>query len=214
MQFRFEDGKDQADNELVEFYQSVLSMTNPQNASKRKQGLGQVSPSHATLVSDIIKKETGKQMDVSDFEIVMDGSAVNHIEERHGKNGKADHSMEDEANIARIPWAMNNATQAEIMRDKDGNFDLDTAYKNADGSSSYKVKLERPIGNDRFYVVECVPDSARKQLIVKSAYIFVLMRFILHRVMTVLCKGTITISARTLCRSCRRSLRTPMLLLK
>lgn len=171
VQFRFEDGKDQADNELVEFYQSVLSMANPQNASKRKQGLGQVSPSHATLVSDIIKKETGKQMDVSDFEIVMDGSAVNHIEERHGKNGKADHSMEDEANIARIPWAMNNATQVEIMRDKDGNFDLDTAYKNADGSSSYKVKLERPIGNDRFYVVECVPDSARKQLIVKSAYI-------------------------------------------
>ena len=171
VQFRFEDGKDQADEDLVEFYQSVLAMSNPQRASKRKQGLGQVSPAHAALIADIIKKETGKQIDVSDFEIIMDGSAVNHIEDRHGKNGKADHSMEDEANIARIPWAMNNATQAEILRDKDGNFDLDAAYKNSDGTSSYKVRLERPIGNDRFYVVECVPDSARKQLIVKSAYI-------------------------------------------
>ncbi len=170
VQFSFEDGKNEADQELVDFYNAVLSMQDNNAKNKRKKRIGTVSEAHATLVSEIIKKETGKEIDLSGYEIWINGGAVTHIEERHGKEGKADHSMADEQNIARIPWAMDGATSGEVLKNEDGSFDLDYEFKNSDQTPSYKVRVSRQVDNGLLFVAECVPDSVSKQLHVISAY--------------------------------------------
>ena len=44
-------------------------------------------------------------------------------------------------------------------------------YKNADGTPSPKVMLEKSIGDKKFIVAECVPDSAAKKIHIISARI-------------------------------------------
>ena len=46
--------------EMLDFYDSVLKMKDRVSMSKRQKKLGAVSVSHAKLVSETIKKETGK----------------------------------------------------------------------------------------------------------------------------------------------------------
>ena len=162
---------DTRSQEMLDFYDSVLKMKDRVSMSKRQKKLGAVSASHAKLVSETIKKETGKDIDLSGYELWIDGSAVEHIEKRHGKNGKADHSMKDREDIARIPWVANAADQAIVMKKDNGEFDMDSQYKNSDMSPSYKVKLSYKIGEATYYVTECVPDSESKKMHIVSAYI-------------------------------------------
>ncbi len=170
VQFRFKDGQESKSQDLVDFYQSVLSMKDNAAKNKRKKKIGVVTQEHATLVSDLIKKETGKTIDLSDYEIWINGSAVNHIEDRHGKNGAADKSMADMDNVARIPWALDNATSGEVLKKDDGNLDLDYNYKNSDGSPSVKVRISKEVDNGLLFVAECVPDTNEKKLHILSAY--------------------------------------------
>jgi hypothetical protein len=73
-----------------------------------------VSQTHA----DIIKREIN--LDVSGFEIWIDGSSVIHIEERHGKNGKADQSMQDINDVARVADVVNHADDGSVLFDENG----------------------------------------------------------------------------------------------
>ncbi|MBP3376197.1 MAG: hypothetical protein J6L83_05485 [Clostridia bacterium] len=159
------------DTELINFYRDVSSMKDLNAKSKRKKNLGVISQSHANLISGIIQKETGKKMDLSGYELWIDGSAIQHIEERHGKNGAKDQSMQDEKDVSRITWVANNADKAEVLRRADGSLDVDYRWQNRDQSPSVKVKLSSQIDNSTFYVVECVPDSENRRLHVESAYI-------------------------------------------
>ncbi|MBE6693382.1 MAG: hypothetical protein E7589_01270 [Ruminococcaceae bacterium] len=159
------------DDELLEFYRSVLSMENKSILSKRKKKLGRISEKHARLIEKVIKKETGKTIDVSGYDLYIDGGAIQHIEDRHGKNGDADQSMKDPRDVARIGWAANNAESAHIAREDDGSVDYDTQYKNSDQSPSPKVMLEKEIGDSKMIVVECVPDSSAKRIYIVSARI-------------------------------------------
>ena len=157
--------------EMIDFYDSVLNMKDRSNVSKRQKNLGEVSESHAKLVSEVIKKETGKDIDLSGYELWIDGSTIEHIEKRHGKNGSRDNSMENREDIARIPWVANAADTAEVLKKDDGSFDLDDQYKNADDSPSYKVRVAYEIGNSVYYVAECVPEAKNKRMHIISAYI-------------------------------------------
>lgn len=157
--------------EMLDFYDSVLNMKDKSNVSKRQKKLGAVSEAHAKLVAETIKKETGKTVDFSGYELWIDGSAVEHIERRHGKNGQRDNSMENREDVARIPWIANSADRASILKKDNGSFDLDDQYKNADDSPSYKVRVEYQIGDSTFYVAECVPEAKNKRMHIISAYI-------------------------------------------
>ena len=171
MHDRVYSSSDARSQEMLDFYDSVLKMKDRVSMSKRQKKLGTVSASHAKLVSETIKRETGKDIDLSGYELWIDGSAVEHIEKRHGKNGKADHSMKDREDIARIPWVANAADQAIVMKKDNGEFDMDSQYKNSDKSPSYKVKVSYKIGESTYYVAECVPDSESKKMHIISAYI-------------------------------------------
>ncbi len=160
-----------ADKGLLDFYNSVISMNDKNQRSKRRKMLGVISDNHAKLINDAIKKETGKQIDVSGYELWIDGSAINHIEERHGKNGKADQSMQNVDDVARITWAANNAETAHVARGKDGEVDYTNQYKNSDGTPSPKILLEKAIATQKIIITECVPDTSAKKIHIISARI-------------------------------------------
>lgn len=89
---------------------------------------------------------------------------VRHIQNRHGSNGKADHSMQDLHNMAKMGYVIEKY-------DKIIEGDINHEFKNKDNSFSKNVILKKRIDDSYFYVVEAVPDTARKTLHVVSAYI-------------------------------------------
>lgn len=155
---------------ILEFYDSVLDMKDREKISKRKVDLGEISDSHRALLEKTLLSELGVSMNLADYTLWIDGSGIRHIEERHGKNGSGDHSMGTEEDIRLIPWAANNATEAVVLRNSKGAVDVDSVYKNADGSPAPKIKTSTPAGDNNFYVIESVPDSVSKRIYIKSAY--------------------------------------------
>ncbi len=89
---------------------------------------------------------------------------IQHIEDRHGANGEADHSMQNLHDVAKMGYVINTY-------DRMVEGDLNYEYKNSDGSPSKTVVIQKKIDNGYYYVVEAVPDAKRKTLHVVSAYI-------------------------------------------
>lgn len=100
----------------------------------------------------------------------IDGDGIDHINRRHGKDGKANASLSDRSDIAKIPWVANNAQFGELLRDQHGIPKRDAVYENSDQSKAYQVRVGMKIGENLFYVTECVPDSKNKRVYIKSAY--------------------------------------------
>lgn len=121
----------------------------------------EVKPVSARETADI-KKLTG--IDVTGYRHNIKPSAIEHIIKRHGENGKADHSMANVEDIARIPYVLENYDSVSIGGKKD------YAFVNSDKSPSQRVVFEKAI-DGTFYVVEAVPDSKAKKLQVVTAYI-------------------------------------------
>ena len=119
-------------------------------------------------MSETIKKETGKDVNVSGYQLWIDGSAIRHIDEKHGKNGSSDHSMQNPKDVARIEWAANYAESGRIARKQNGELDYSTQYRNRDGSPSPKVILEKSIGDGKLIVAECVPDTSGKKFMLSA----------------------------------------------
>lgn len=121
----------------------------------------------SSKTAEAIARVTG--VDVSGFTHKISVDAVNHIIRRHGENGVADHSMANPADIAQIPYALENFESVELLIEN-GQPERSSKYKNADNTSAYMVKFDIPAGNNTMYVVEAVPDSKNKTLWVVTAY--------------------------------------------
>lgn len=143
---------------IVDFVNRVRNFKNKDAASKVNIELASVTEREA----QDIKKLTN--IDVSEFKRSMSGNAVEHIENRHGKNGVADHSMSDVNDIARIEYVLQNYDSIEK-----GNADKINKYMNSDNTPSSNVVYTKRV-NGNYYVVEAVPDSKAKTLQIVSAY--------------------------------------------
>lgn len=161
--------RDAVDPDLLNFVDSVDQMENKNTISKRKHVLGKISEKHSAIVESVLSSELDIDIDVSDYTVNIDGSAIKHIEEKHGSNGTSDHSMENKEDVARIGWVVNNADSGYIARTQNGNVDYSTHYKNRDGTLAPKIILEKFIGDGKFVVAECVPDTAAKKIHIISA---------------------------------------------
>ena len=157
------------DLDLLEFVDSVSNMKNKNAISKRKHSIGKISDNHAKIISDVLSSELGINIDISEYTVNIDGSAVMHIEEKHGANGTSDTSMENREDVARLGWAVNNADSGYIARTQTGNIDYSTQYKNRDGTPSPKIMIEKAIGDGKYIVAECVPDTEAKKIHIISA---------------------------------------------
>ena len=155
---------------VQQFIDQVSGMVNKAVRSKRKLKIGSVSPQHAHVVNDIMRR-INPDFSADGYELWIDGTGASHIEDRHGENGKQDKSMaSDEAKML-IPWASQNASGGDFLRDSNGNIRRSVRYFNRDQSRAPEIYLEKQIDNDTVYVSECVPDSENKRIWITSAYI-------------------------------------------
>lgn len=142
---------------IVDFVEQVRNLKDKNVAGKIKIELSSVNERE---VQDI-KKLTG--IDTSEYKRDMDGNTVIHIENRHGENGAADHSMSDVNDLARIEYVLENYDNIESAKDDNGR------YRDSDNKLSKSVVYSKRV-NGNYYVVEAVPDSKAKTLHVVSAY--------------------------------------------
>ncbi len=109
-----------------------------------------------------IERLTGKKVEGS--RVVLDINAVKHIENRHGVNGKQDHSMQNIEDIARIGYV--------IMNYDDVSYDgiLSPGYTDESGNPAPMVKISKQI-NGTYYVIEAVNSSKKRKNYIVTAYI-------------------------------------------
>lgn len=111
-----------------------------------------------------IKRITG--VDVSGNKTVIEARQVEHIIKRHGKNGNADKSMRDTNDLGRIQYVLDNY---DSVSDGGRSEAYSTNKPNGKRGAAKTVVFEKAV-NGTYYVVEAVPDTAKKTTYIVSAY--------------------------------------------
>jgi len=115
-----------------------------------------------------IEKLTGEPLNADNN--FIKGDRIVHIEERHGKNGKADQSMADSKDIARIGYVLENYDAVDFLRDeKNGEIVTNSNYTAKNGMPSPLLIYVKKV-NGFYIVVEAVNDGKRRRLNIVSAY--------------------------------------------
>ena len=149
---------------IAAFVKKIMGMRNRNATSKLNLPLSEVGQDAASKINRL----TG--VNVAGYRHNMNGSAVNHIAERHGQAGKSDTSMANIEDIARIQYVLDRYDSLAPVLTPEGNPDVTYAYHNSDGSPAKLVKYGKRI-DGTYYVVEAAPDTASKKLQIISAYI-------------------------------------------
>lgn len=116
----------------------------------------------SNAASKKIEELTDKHVEGS--RVVLDINAVNHIWNRHGKDGKHDSSMSDLDDIARIGYVIANYDTIE----SDGM--TTPGYLDENGKPAPMIKMSKRI-DGTYYIVEAVNSSKRKKNYIVSAFI-------------------------------------------
>ena len=96
--------------------------------------------------------------------IVLSADDVRHIIKRHGANGKADSSMEDIKDIARLSYVLANYDLIEW----DGG--VSNLYKTSNGEKAPQISIKKRI-DGTYYVVQVASDSSKKRNVITTAYL-------------------------------------------
>lgn len=94
--------------------------------------------------------------------IILSADNVRHIMKRHGVNGKADNSLEDVKDIARLSYVLTNYDSIEW----DGG--VSTHYKTKDGKKAPQITVKKRV-DGTYYVIQMVSDASKKRNIVITA---------------------------------------------
>lgn len=144
------------DKNLYQYIQDVL------NGTVSKKSYYKLSDAISKRMAKDIKKIVG--FSVEEYGNEISAKRIIHITERHGVNGRADQSMSDYHNIAKIAYVIDNYDK--MMKGKE-----DREYKNRDNTYCKNIILQKCIEDKFYYVVEAVPDSKLKKIRVVSAFI-------------------------------------------
>ncbi len=158
--------KESVDNNLKGFIERVRGLKDNGFRSKIRMEIETQTDNAARAASAL----TG--VDTSGYSNIIKGNAVQHIDNRHGANGIADHSMQNIDDFSRIGFVLDNFTDASIVPAK--NIDSETAklsreWRNSDNTHAPLVQYSMPV-NGTYYVVEAIPDSNAHVMAVVSAY--------------------------------------------
>ena len=96
--------------------------------------------------------------------IVIGADDIRHILNRHGKEGKADSSMADDKDIARLSYVLSNYDSIEW------NGETSNFYYTKEGENAPKIVLKKRI-DGTYYIVEVVSDSKKKRNVVSTIYL-------------------------------------------
>lgn len=100
-----------------------------------------------------IKRLTG--VDVSGNKTAIESRIIEHILNRHGKSGTADHSMRDINDIARIQYVLDNYDNASYGGKSNA---YQTVKENGRPGQADTVIFSKAV-NGTYYVVEAVPNA-------------------------------------------------------
>ena len=147
------------DQDLLDFIYQQLESPNPKARFT-------ISEANKKQIEDI-KNLLG--IDVTGFKNVIDHSAIMHIKNRHGINGKADKSMSNPKDLARIGYILENYDSIEILTKKDGKQKFSGGYRNKSGGSATVVVFTKRI-NGYYVTSQAIVDSQNKSLFIETAY--------------------------------------------
>lgn len=111
-----------------------------------------------------IKALTG--VDTTGFKTAIEDRFVKHIDAQHGKDGAANRSMFKDEDWERISYVLNNFDNINFGGRSSA---YSTNKKNGFSAQAKTVIYSKAI-NGTFYVVEAVPDTKRRCVVVTSAY--------------------------------------------
>lgn len=157
--------RDAVDSRLLNWINRVKAAfdTDAQRASKMKLVLGEVQENTARAVSEACG------VDASGYSHMIDGSAVRHIEQRHGENGVADTSMSDPEDLARVSYVLEHFDSCTPILENDGTPKVSKQYRDKQNRPAPLVQFMKRVDGYAF-VVEAAPNSADQKLHIVSAY--------------------------------------------
>lgn len=148
-----EEYKASVDMDLVEYYKAVS-----RGEKRPSYTVGTVEGRAAKAIRDM----TGVEAQGSS--VVMNRNSVEHIQVRHGENGKANSTMADPEDVGRVNYVLQNFDEAyRSLEDA-------RAYKDADGKNSAKVIFTKKI-DGTYVVVEAVPDNQSGKVYIVTQYL-------------------------------------------
>ena len=120
-------------------------------------------------ISEVNKKQIKDLKKIIGFDFTgysngINTNALKHIEKRHGKNGKADNSMKNKNDLARINYILENYDNVEVV-DKSSK-----EFNNSNNKSAQIILFKKKI-NGTYYLIESAAESKWKKLWVISAYV-------------------------------------------
>lgn len=158
------DYKNAVDEDIYNFVKRVYRLNDKNVASKLNLDLGNVSNRTKEDVSRILG------VDINGYTHNINGSAINHIEKRHGIKGESDFSMKNAEDVARIKYVLENYDDVGPALKDNGEKEIFEGWQNANQTPSNGVIFSKKI-DGTYYVVEAVPDSSNRKLQIISAYI-------------------------------------------
>lgn len=157
------------EQEIIEAYQNSVDDNLVEYVQTIKDNPGQKMPHYQ--LNDVTERAAGDIQQITGIDVrgnktELDQRAIEHIFKRHGEKGKADHSMRDVNDIARIQYVIDNYDSIE-----NGGSTSAYRYQNAEGKQVHAqtVLIKKKV-NGTYFVVEAVPDTKKKTLYVVSAY--------------------------------------------
>ncbi len=141
------------DEDVVFFYTRV-------NNGEKTKPYQVISPASYQQVKDI---KTLTDIDVADSKNVLNRSVAEHIEKRHGVNGKADKTMSDTLDVGRLQYVLDNYDTVELLEKQ-------SIFNNSGNTANAPLVRFSKRVNGTIYVVEAVADSKNNNIWVNSAY--------------------------------------------
>lgn len=148
----------EANNDIIALIERIR---NGQFKANERVELGTVSSD----LAERIKAITG--IDAADYKVVIEARMLDHIIKEHGANGKANHSLKSDADIAKMQFAL---TDPDAMS-YGGRTQAYTFMRDGRNRTAPTVLYEKEIGTNSYYVVEAVPETKAKTLYIVSAFI-------------------------------------------
>ena len=155
--------RESTDSRLLAAYKEVA------DSGKLPNGLSWIAVSKrtSTRMQKAVQHLIG--VDVSDYSIVIDSTHLRHIYTEHGPEGRADHSLANAEDVARMKFVLDSPDTVSLGLTTGGEVREAKDLNNADGTKAKTLLVRRQV-NGNFYVSEAVVDSKRKQIRITGAY--------------------------------------------
>ena len=151
--------------EKAEVNPDIVSLANAVKSgdynSRSYVELGTISGS----VAQQLKRTVG--IDFTGYKLKLEARQIQHIFSDHGEKGKSDHSLSNVNDLAKMQFAIEQATNISYA----GKTNAYTVFENGKSRPANTVIYEKDIGAKSYYVVQTAVDTKKKTLYIVTAFI-------------------------------------------